>query len=472
MKRLFCFVCLLSLFGCTKEQLKPSAPNDPVKLDEIRSDAIAVVDPGTNMWVYANDKVPVNSGIFGANNDWAKITDSGFPGFAAALNTYGYELLRYPGGWESEYYDWDNNTTPGWSGAPAVSGASYSTMITNFSKYTIVIPTAKAMNETLWSTSWWNAVNELKLVGQAAIDKVGAGNVLVVEIGNEWWLQWGGGVSRSDKLVKYVKVAMNIAEYIQAAFPARTFKVLINGDYSVPAEFTAMKNQFTKAYDVIDGVALHTYTGYNDSTHHISDLKTKIEACAGNFNSSKKYIYCSEWAPSKAYNNNRIYMEAANTIPDIVHAYARAGVKAAAYWPPVNSSIPGLGLVNATFGTVFPCGQILSDMALSYRGYALSTTATGALKASAARPDSNTVVLYVPGGDLGVTTASIKINGFVADSVQSAVKFRPANYAQTDAALPYITENVSVTLDKPNNKILFEVNASGKYEIFKIVLKN
>src|SRR5690606_2284848 len=202
---------------------------------------------------------------------------------------------------------------------------------------------------------------------------------------------------------------MNIAEYIDSKFPSRTFKVLINGDYSIPSEFATMKSEFTKAYNVIDGVALHTYTGYDDASHNIANLKDKIDSCANNFNPLKKYVQCSELTPSKAYNGNKVYMEAANIIPDIIHIYARAGVKAAAYWPPINSSIPGLGLMNYNYSTILPCGQILADMAADYKGHAISTTATGMLKASAARPDSNTIVLYVPGKDLSTSVASVKV---------------------------------------------------------------
>lgn len=470
MKKTLFAVLISSLLSCTKNVSEKAAPQN--ELASQKAAAAAIADPGTNLWVYANDKVAINPEIFGVNNDWAQITNAAFPAFATKITGLNYQLLRYPGGWESEYYDWNNNTTPGWNGTPATPGATYTTMKNNFSKYTIVIPTAKAMNEVLWSTAWWNQVNALKLVGEDAINKVGAANVRVVEIGNEWWLQWGGGVSRSDKLIKYAKVAMNIAEYLQTKFPTRTFKLLVNGDYAVPSEFTTLKNQFTKAYNAIDGVGLHTYTGYNDVPHGIATLQANITACANNFNPAKNYVYCSEWAPSKAYNNNKVYMEAANIIPDIIQAYGRAGVKAGAYWPPINSSITGLGLMNTSFGTVYPCGQIMSDMASSYKGHAVNTTANGSLKANAALQNSTTLVIYVSGKDLAATTASIQINGFTVNSVQSAVKFRPANYSQTGAASPYTTENVAVTLDKPNNKVLFEVNAAGKYEIFKVILKN
>src|SRR5690606_6821627 len=174
-------------------------------------------------------------------------------------------------------------------------------------------------------------------------------------------------------LTKYVKIAMNIAEYIDQHFPERTFKLLVNGNYTAPSEFALMKARFTKAYDTIDGVALHTYTGYHTTTHHIDSLASWIQQCAHNFNPLKKYIYLSEWAPSKAYNCNEVYMQAANTIPNIMHIYARSGVNAAAYWPPINTSIPGLGFFDTGYSVTFPCGQIFAELAANYSGHAVNT---------------------------------------------------------------------------------------------------
>ncbi len=469
MKYSFCFLAVLFCVSCKKI----SNQAEFIQPQETSSAAIqaAIADPGTNMWIYANDKVPINPEIFGVNNDWARVTNADFPTFANALAGINNKILRYPGGFESEYYDWNANTTPGWSNTPNVAGATYTTMKNNVGKFSIVIPTQKALLKVLWSTEWWNAVADLELIAKDAINKVGANNVGVVEIGNEWWLQYAGGVTRPDKLIKYAKIAMNIAEYLEAQFPSRNFKLLVNGDYSVPAEFTTMKNAFTKAYNSIDGVALHTYTGYINSAYNIEDLGNKIQACSNNFNPNKDFIYCSEWAPSKAYNNNKIYMQGANIIPDIIQVYGRARVNMAAYWPPVNTGIPGLGLFNTSLQTTYPCGQIFGDMAASYKGSALSTTSNGNLRVAAALQSTGTMVLYVSGKDFAKTTASIQVNGFNLGSVVSAKKFRPANYAQTDDDVPYITENASVSIDQTNNKILFDVNSAGKYEIFKVTVK-
>ncbi|MBK0383611.1 hypothetical protein I5M32_11645 [Pedobacter sp. SD-b] len=457
-KFLILFYLTLAFVACKKDKKQPAPTPTP---DPLKT---------TDLSVWANDKVTINPEIFGVNNDWKTITNTNFPAFANNLKLMNYKLMRYPGGWESEYYDWNNNTTPGWDKTPDSPGASVASLKANVDSYSIVVPTVKAMNEQVFSTNWWSAVSSLKNTAVNAINKADPSKVKIVEIGNEWFLQWGGGVSRADKLTKYAKIAMNIAEYIDQQFPNRTFKLLVNGDYTVPSEFADMKNAFTKSYNSIDGVALHTYTGYTTDDHNIKDLAARIKDCANNFNPAKNYVYCSEWIPSRAYNDGKLYMEAANIIPDIIHIYARSGVNAAAYWPPANNSIPGLGLFNPGQTATYPCAQIMGELSKSYTGEALKTTSSD-IHISATLNDNNTITLFVTGSNQPASDVSIKINDFAVGSIQSVTKLRPSDYYKTDDSKPYLTENASATLDQANNKINFTINKAGKYEIFKIVLK-
>ncbi len=455
----FILVCALTLFSCKKSTT------------EVKQDPIIVEPPiGLNLIVNADDKLPINPNIFGINNDWSKITNASFPAFASATVAINNQIMRFPGGFESEFYDWNTNTTPGWSKTPTTAGASISTLKANVSNYTIVVPTTIALNQPLNSAAWINAVATLKTTAVNAINLADPTKVKIVEIGNEWWLQFAGGVPRADKLTKYIKTAMNIAEFIDQQFPNRTFKLLINGDYSEPAEFATMKTAFTTAYNTIDGVALHPYTGYNSTDHSITNLEAQIQQCANNFNPAKNFVYASEWAPSKDYNSDKVYMQAANVIPDIIHILARAGVDAGAYWPPINVSIPGLGFYNTTYSVVYPCAQIMNELATSYTGQALKTTSSS-VHIAAALNDANTITLFITGSDVASSIVNTKINGFTIGSIQSVKKFRPSNYAETSAASPYVTENATATLDPANNRISFTINSGGLYEIYKIVLK-
>ncbi|TRX71145.1 hypothetical protein [Carboxylicivirga sp. M1479] len=422
-----------------------------------------------NLKVYVNDRTPINPDIFGVNNDWRQISNTAFPDFTSAFEAIDYGVFRFPGGWESEYYDWASNSTPAWGDeSPEVPGASVATLKNNVSNYSIVVPTRIAMDVSYGSAEWDAALVSLKLIAKDAIDRADPTAIKYVEIGNEWWLQYAGGSSRANKLLKYSKIAMTIAGYINNQYPNRTFKLLVNGDYTVPSEFSTMKEYFTEAYDAIDGVALHTYTGYTTDTHDIAELGKRIQACASNFNSLKEMcVYASEWMPSRDYNERRLYMEAANILPDIFHIYARNKVEAAAYWPPVNNSVPGLGLVNWNASVTFPCGQMIGDMVKSFKGEVVRTisddiTITGALQ------DESSLVLYVTGKDYAETDVTISFNGFTVETIKSVKKFRPYDYSQTDLAKPYLVETASASL--ASDEVTLTINSGGRYEIFKIEL--
>jgi len=428
----------------------------------------------SNLNVYVADKVPIKSGLFGVNNDWKFITDQQFPSFASTFNSLDLGVLRYPGGWESEWVDWDTNTAPDWPDGPSTPGASIATVKSNYSNYSVVVPTRPALNQTYNSQAWNNAVDQLKLEAENAIEMAGAENIKYVEIGNEWWLQYAGGVSRSNKLINYSKTAMKIAGYLASVYPERTFNILINGDFTVPSEFSVMKENFTEAYEEIDGLALHTYTGYQPPADKIDfgieTLGEKIDACARNFNQNKDLIiYCSEWMAARDYNEGRVYMEAANIIPDIIHIYSRHGVDAAAYWPPVNSTAPGVGLVNWNASVIYPVGQIMSDMASSFTGDVVRTTSDSNIGVTGALNNSQNLVLYITGKDNSWTNLNVNVHNFSISEVANVVKFRPNDYSQPDKPAAYVTESASVT-QASSSSISLEINKTGGYEIFKIEL--
>ena len=429
----------------------------------------------SNLNIYVADKVAINPDIFGVNNDWKFITNEQFPAFATTCTNLGLGVLRYPGGWESEWVNWATNTAPGWNDAPATPGASITTVKANYANYSVVVPTQTALNQVYNSAAWNSAIDNLKLVAKDAIERAGADKIKYVEIGNEWWLQYAGGASRANKLINYSKTAMKIAGYLAAQYPNRTFNILINGDFTEPQEFTSMKQNFTEAYDEIDGIALHTYTGYQPPTDKlgfaIQTLGDKIDACSKNFNQNKKLIiYCSEWMAARAYNENRIYMQAANIIPDIIQIYARHGVDAAAYWPPINTTAPGVGMFNWNATVVYPCGQILGDMASSYKGEAVRTVSENNIGLTSALTSPNKLVLYVTGKDNPTTNVTVTVHNFQISAIEKVEKFRPADYAQTDKAAPYVVENAQATLSS-SSTIDFNLNGSGAYEIFKIVVQ-
>ena len=461
---------LIFIFSCSPDGTDPLDPKYGTPEEEAEEEVEEGNDfTGETFTVDVSDRKLINPLIFGLNNDWRQIPATRFTTFSQEYKKLGATMLRFPGGWESEFYDWETNSTPNWDNKPDEPGADITTVKSNIENYSIVLPTAVAMNEELNSNSFNEALNGLKETTKTAISMAGAHDVGIVEIGNEWWLQYAGGVNRADKLAKYTTIAMNIAEYISEEFPERDFKLLINGDYTKPDEFTHMKDQFTKAYDQIDGVALHTYVGYETDTHNMVDLQQRIMESANNFNPEKKYIYLSEWMPSRDYNERRLYMEAANIIPDIFQIYAMAGTDAAAFWPPVNSSIPGVGIYNWNFSQTFPVGQIFSELSKSFSGEVVNTS-KGDFQITAALQDNETLVVFIPGKDKTATDIKLSFEGFNLDAIEKAEKYVPDDYTETNKAAPYKIESANVSLD-PENEVSFRINEEGSYQIFKLVLK-
>ncbi|GAA4973992.1 hypothetical protein [Algibacter aquimarinus] len=466
-RRIIVLTIIGVIFSCSSNEA--TDPDDPKFGDpDDNNNPPVAVSADITLSVDATDGIDINPLLFGVNNDWRQIPDNTFSNFSGTLSNIGTTVVRYPGGWESEFYAWTSNTTPGWNNTPSTPGASVSTLKSNISNFSIVLPTVDAMNTSVGSAQYNAAIANLKAKAREAINVSNIGNG-IVEIGNEWWLQFAGGGPRAQKLDKYVNVAMDLAEYIEREFPNRTFKLLINGDYTQPQEFTTMKNKFTKAYDAIDGVALHTYTGYSTDTHNIADLEKRIIDCANNFNPDKNFKYLSEWMPSRDYNERALYMEAANIIPDIIQIYARTGSEAAAFWPPINTSIPGLGLTNWNYTKVFPTGQILGDMAESFRGKALKTT-SNKFHLAAALQDANTMVLYITGAKESGKKVAVKVNGFTVTSIDKVERFVPADYSDTAKAESYIEQTATAQLST-NNEVVFDLNKEGLYQIYKITIK-
>lgn len=379
------------------------------------------------------NQVAINYGLFGVNNDWRFIPNNDFYyNFVPSLGSISSNAIRYPGGWESEYYEASNNTTPGWSNTPAKAGASLATLNSsgNLGVVNLVIPTVDAMNQPLWSNQWWAAIQKLKDRANRLID--GSNRVDYVEIGNEWWLQWGGGVSRYDKVRKYGQIAKLLARHLRARY-GYSFKILVNGDYTVPSEFSTLKTIFGNELNNIDGSALHPYAGYNSTTHNLNNLENTINQCKSNL--GRYYVTQSEWAPSKAYNNNRVYAQAANIMVDMFQKFARVGSNSASYWAPENSTLPGLGLFNSAAQNVwYPQAQIFSSMAQNFYGgaaynYESHGSQTGIIKV-ASRVYGKQVAFWVSGFDVGDTDVYLDFPGVNASNIKNVYStiYYPSSY--------------------------------------------
>lgn len=461
------------LFSCSTEQenaLNSSFENSQNLTLSEHSSGFRPSSVSTDINVDVFSTKPISNLIYGVNNDWQQISTNRYSSFADALEGVNYQLIRFPGGWESEYYDWSSNATPGWKNAPEFPGASIEQVKqTNPNAISIVVPTVEAMNLPQWSDEWYAAIQKLKDEADDAINLTGADNISSVEIGNEWWLQWGGGVSRYNKVRKYAHIAKRLAEHIRRSFPKAEFKILVNGDYTKPDEFNAINYVFnaSNSLEYIDGLALHTYTGYNSDTHNINDLQTKISECESNL--GKNYLSLSEWAPARAYNNNKIYAQGANLLVEQIYEHALAGANEAAFWPPTNNSIPGLGLFNYNLTLQFPTAQLFGDMAKSFRGEVLNVQ-DGSMRGVAAKNKDGIFIVYVIGKDNPWTTVNLKFNDLKIDKVLSTTLWTPGDGANVSKAIPMKkTDNPPFILE--GKRVVFNVNESSSYCIYKIELK-
>ncbi len=416
--------------------------------------SVALQAAAASVWVYAKDTVAIPSLAYGINNDWRQVPSTTFTAFETKLNTFGYSTMRYPGGFESEYYAWTSNTTPSWPNTPAAPGATPAQVLSKAPSATFVLRTREYINnpttanKTMLSDLAFNLVTQYK------------NQVTVWEVGNEWY-NFGG--NRATNLQNYIAVAKAIAWRIKDADP--TAVVFISADWTTPADITTMKNAFGNAWAKVDGVNLHIYAGDIDPDHNFSQVQSRIAQAKTNSGLSK--IYVSEWNSSKAYTGNKVHLQGANTQMHLMWHMLRGGIYAAAIWPPVNS-IPGLNLTNNDYSANYANGMAFDWMSADLTGLALNVTHQ-AIPAIAAR-EGNRLVIFLLGYDKGAYDVTINLNGYTASSVASANVMY--SLAPNTATTPTVS-NVTATL--ASNKVTVKINQGGttrgaNYEIIRIVL--
>ncbi|GJM65050.1 hypothetical protein [Persicobacter diffluens] len=467
---------LVSLCNCTQEE-PPLNYEPPFTFVPKDSSEFNGARAQTTIKIHAEDAVPISPYLLGVNNDWSVISSESFSKFTDVLGQIGSQNLRFPGGWESEFYDWKLNDTPDWNSRPDVQGASIEQVLAaNPKSLSIVVPTVKAMDATLQSDAWDEALDYCKSVAKEAITKCSPEKIMTLEIGNEWWLQYAGGKTRAKKLENYAHIAREIAIYIDQEFPNAPFKVLVNGDFVHPEEFTKIKEVFGADLDLIDGCALHPYAGYNppanSPNHQINMLVELIHGCRDNL--GKPYVHLSEWAPSKDYNDHKMYAEGANVMMEQVYEFGRTGADAGAFWPPLNTSIVGLGLFSANFATLYPTAQMFSELAHNFKGESLKVTDGPineygeVMRAIASREDKK-VVVYVVGNNHRWSRVDLQLEGMSINEIKAHQLFVPGS---VDTALPLPMETVKqADYAITDNTLTFYINENRPYCIYKFEIE-
>lgn len=419
-------------------------------------------------WVFPNNKMTIQPTVYGVNNDCREISRAEFPGFNTKLNSLGYQLLRFPGGWESERFNWANNTAqfPD-SVYPCATAAQANGAVAHKA---FVVRTRPYMDNPTPAN-----LNMLKNEAKNLVLKH-SGSVKHWLIGNEWWLQWGGGGGRQQKLLRYATVARAIARGMKEANPR--VNVYVTGDWTRPWEFTWIRWAFesTRTWRYVDGVDLHIYAGDNLSATDYRNIGPNLRAIKSRTGKSK--IFASEWAAVKLYSvGTKRALRSVNNMVIVMHRMIRAGVTAASYWPPTDVA-KGIGLFDKVNGVYrdLPHGQAFKWMANGMRGYSVPATATGGLETTASHNVGNkTITVLIPSKELSnqditVHFANTDVTGVVStqvmwmadpDAVKKAANIAPIRVTEFDTA----NNTVTVTANPGT------AGRGSSYELIKLVVR-
>lgn len=425
----------------------------------------------TDVYIYPNNTKPINEKVFGINNEWREITSAEFPNFQSRLSDLGCKLFRFPGGWESEHYDWATNTTPGWDKAPTLPGATPTQAKSAADNVTFVLRITPYMNNPTTAN--------LNLLKEEAYNLVIQHSAVVKswQIGNEWWLQWAGGVDRATKLSRYATLARAVAQRIKDANP--NVEVYVTGQWQVPTDFQTIKTVFdaNTSWGNVDGLDVHVYAGDNGTEtdyHNIQTNFSQIKSLTG-----KSKILASEWAAVKGNTNEKRGLRAANIMTLVWHNMVRAGLTSACYWPAPNIAW-GIGLMkdNHPNYDLIAVGQAFKWLSTGMKGYAVHSSTNLEVVASK-DVDNKEITVIIPTMEL--VDHSIKLrysNTDVISLVSAQAMYMPNPDAPNNAAT--ITNITVDDFNATNNTVTVKANPLNtlgqplrgpNYELIKIVVK-
>jgi hypothetical protein len=275
--------------------------------------------------------IPVGRGLFGVNYVWHLWPASAFPSSMSTLNTLGASLVRYPGGWVAEHFDWINNRVGGNRiEAQSEPGIDPDAFLQAVHEPTFVTPSLPATRDP-------SRIAPLTARTVRLVERF-RGRVRLWEIGNEWWLQRGAKndpAARAENFSRYAGLLASVAPAIKRADPQAI--VFATGDWTKPAEFGALREAVGLAgWAAIDGVSIHPYCGNLDPQTLCTLIPARAEAIRQA--SGKTRLYASEWSlGTKVTSDDWGIRNAALTIAAF-RQLAAAGIADAAYWPPMRGA--------------------------------------------------------------------------------------------------------------------------------------
>ena len=371
----------------------------------------------------------------------------------------GASLIRYPGGWAAERYDWEHNDTGGTAPADG-PGVDPETVLHAFNQVSFVTPTLPAIVNP-------ERAGEVADMTEALARRYG-GRVHLWEIGNEWWLQRGAKnnpVMRARNLAAYAALVARVAPAIKRAAPDAI--VFATGEWTHPEDFAALRTDVGPvAWGAVDGLSIHPYCGTLDPETLCSLLPSRAAAIrsAG----GKTRLYASEWSLGTRVTADNWGIRNANQMVGAFASLISARLDQAAYWPPMGGS-PQIALTS-TDGGPTATGLLFGWMAAAMRGEMLPMANP---MAAAARQDGQ-VAIVVPSMatgpvDVTLTLTQLGVSQVVAAEVMGASDPDDPVGSRKATIVPLPTRITDGVLRFQLNQ--GSAGRSGGWEIARVVLR-
>jgi hypothetical protein len=358
---------------------------------------------GGQITVNANLQTAISAKMFGANNIWYYVQGSSFTNFANGLKNAGVTGLRFPGGFESEHYIWDQSSpvcnTPCmandddeylinpngksslyknyWQNnsysasnpnAPWSPGATPAQATAAFpGNVAFAVRTLDAMEANTTSVSDPNNWNAWASYAAHLVTAYGYDGQDWL-IGNEWYNDAYNGSDAHNNPVTWANLYGTALSYYVPAMKAAALAAHINiriyastlyeqNTSQDPAQYlTNVISSAGPAWAQVDGLDVHPYSGNNPNTctsggwitDPINTVGADIQALINS--SGKSLVFASEWSAdlednkgSDPCNNPQVQkgLENANDMVQLFGQLAQGGVTAATYYPPVEVDMWG-----------------------------------------------------------------------------------------------------------------------------------
>jgi hypothetical protein len=345
--------------------------------------------------------VAIDEHLFGVNYVWHLISAADFTAFEQAMrNIAGATIIRYPGGWAAERYDWDRNEETG-AERRAVDGSGIDAggFLATVPQASFVVPSADAIRDPSQVVRAAERAAEL-------VRRFGA-RVPMWEIGNEWWLQRGAkrnAKTRADNLRFYAALVAKAAPAMKQANPR--IEVYAAAEWTRPEEVQTLRQMVgPAAWAMVDGISIHPYCGSEEADRLCSLIVPRVQVIrqiAG-----KQKIYASEWSLGTRVSRDSFGIRNASQMVGLINILAQAGVTVAAYWPPVRA-VPTIALVSNDYLQPYATGLLFGWMSRHFQGSMLPVS--GDLPAAAAR-SSKGVSVFIPSMRSGQLRVEMSLAG-------------------------------------------------------------